>query len=88
MVQSRSEIPSFDVSVEVDVTTVLELRRGVAELIEIVPSVNDFVVKAVALTLREFPASTALSSTDTSSVMAGSTSGSRSRPRTHCSFPR
>jgi len=55
MVQSRSEIPSFDVSIEVDVTAVLELRRGVAELVEIVPSVNDFVVKAVALTLREFP---------------------------------
>jgi pyruvate dehydrogenase E2 component (dihydrolipoamide acetyltransferase) len=56
MVQSRSEIPSFDVSIEVDVTTVLELRRGVAELLEIVPSVNDFFVKALALTLREFPA--------------------------------
>ena len=55
MVQSRSEIPSFDVSVEVDMTSVLELRIGVTELVEIVPSVNDFVVKAVALALREFP---------------------------------
>ena len=55
MVQSRSQIPSFDVSVEVDMTAVLELRIGVNELVEIVPSVNDFVVKAVALTLREFP---------------------------------
>jgi pyruvate dehydrogenase E2 component (dihydrolipoamide acetyltransferase) len=52
MTQSRSEIPTFDVTVRVDLTTVLELRRGV----EGAPSVNDFVVKATALTLREFPA--------------------------------
>ena len=52
MTQSRSEIPTFDVTVSVDLTTVLELRRDVAGA----PSVNDFVVKAVALTLREFPA--------------------------------
>jgi pyruvate dehydrogenase E2 component (dihydrolipoamide acetyltransferase) len=55
MVQSRTEIPSFDVSIDVDITTLIELRRGAAELAEIVPSVNDFVVKAVALTLCEFP---------------------------------
>lgn len=52
MTQSRSEIPTFDVTVRVDVTTILELRRDV----EGAPSVNDFVVKAVALTLRELPA--------------------------------
>ena len=52
MTQSRSEIPTFDVTVGVDMTTILELRRGVVGA----PSVNDFVVKAVALTLREFPA--------------------------------
>jgi pyruvate dehydrogenase E2 component (dihydrolipoamide acetyltransferase) len=52
MTQSRSEIPTFDVTVRVDVTTILELRRDV----EAAPSVNDFVVKAVALTLRELPA--------------------------------
>jgi pyruvate dehydrogenase E2 component (dihydrolipoamide acetyltransferase) len=52
MTQSRSEIPTFEVTVRVDLTTVLELRRDVAGA----PSVNDFVVKAVALTLREFPA--------------------------------
>jgi pyruvate dehydrogenase E2 component (dihydrolipoamide acetyltransferase) len=52
MTQSRSEIPTFDVTVRIDLTTILELRRDV----EGAPSVNDFVVKAAALTLRAFPA--------------------------------
>jgi pyruvate dehydrogenase E2 component (dihydrolipoamide acetyltransferase) len=56
MSQSRSEIPSFDVVMQADMSTVVQLRRGARELVEAVPSVNDFVVKAVALTLREFPA--------------------------------
>jgi pyruvate dehydrogenase E2 component (dihydrolipoamide acetyltransferase) len=51
MSQSRSEIPTFDVSVRVDLSTILELRREV----EGAPSVNDFVVKAAAVTLRRFP---------------------------------
>ena len=56
MTQSRSEIPSFDVVVQVDMSTIVQLRRGARELVETVPSVNDFVVKAVALALREYPA--------------------------------
>ncbi len=56
MSQSRSEIPSFDVVMQADMSTVVQLRRGARELVDAVPSVNDFVVKAVALTLREFPA--------------------------------
>jgi pyruvate dehydrogenase E2 component (dihydrolipoamide acetyltransferase) len=52
MTQSRSEIPSFDVAMAVDLTTVVELRRGADRP----PSINDFVVKAVALALREHPA--------------------------------
>jgi pyruvate dehydrogenase E2 component (dihydrolipoamide acetyltransferase) len=56
MSQSRSEIPSFDVVMQVDMSTVVELRRGAGDLLETVPSVNDFVVKAAALALREFPA--------------------------------
>jgi len=52
MTQSRSEIPTFDVTVRVDMTTILELRRDV----DGAPSVNDFVVKAAALALRAFPA--------------------------------
>jgi pyruvate dehydrogenase E2 component (dihydrolipoamide acetyltransferase) len=56
MTQSRSEIPSFDVVVQADMSTVVQLRQGAAELVQTVPSVNDFVVKAVALALREHPA--------------------------------
>jgi pyruvate dehydrogenase E2 component (dihydrolipoamide acetyltransferase) len=52
MTQSRSEIPSFDVAMAVDLTTVVELRRGADQP----PSINDFVVKAVGLALREHPA--------------------------------
>ena len=56
MAQSRSEIPSFDVVVQADMSTLVRLRRGAADLVETVPSLNDFVVKAVALALREYPA--------------------------------
>lgn len=56
MTQSRSEIPSFDVVMEVDMSTIVELRRDAADLVETVPSVNDFVVKAAAMALREYPA--------------------------------
>jgi pyruvate dehydrogenase E2 component (dihydrolipoamide acetyltransferase) len=56
MVQSRAEIPSFDVAIDVDMTTLIELRRGVEDVAEATPSLNDFVIKAVATSLREFPA--------------------------------
>ena len=56
MVQSRSEILSFEVAMKVDLTAVVELRRGGSEVVQSVPSVNDFVIRAVALALREFPA--------------------------------
>jgi pyruvate dehydrogenase E2 component (dihydrolipoamide acetyltransferase) len=56
MAQSRSEIPSFDVVMDADLSTIVALRRGSRELVEAVPSVNDFIVKAAALALRDFPA--------------------------------
>jgi pyruvate dehydrogenase E2 component (dihydrolipoamide acetyltransferase) len=56
MAQSRSEIPSFEVVMDVDMSTILELREDASELVEAVPSVNDFVVRAAALTLRAHPA--------------------------------
>ena len=56
------------------------------ELVENVPSVNDFVVKAVALALREHTRlSTAPSSTDDASATAESTSELPSRPTMRCS---
>src|SRR5438067_4763413 len=55
MSQSRSEIPSFEVVVQADMTTIVDLRKNAAELVETVPSVNDFVVKAVSAALRDYP---------------------------------
>lgn len=56
MTESRAEIPSFEVVVQADMSTIVELRRNAADLVEMVPSVNDFVVKAAAIALREHPA--------------------------------
>jgi pyruvate dehydrogenase E2 component (dihydrolipoamide acetyltransferase) len=55
MAQSTSEIPSFTVSADADVTELVALRRRAREENATVPSLNDFVVKAAALMLREFP---------------------------------
>ena len=56
MTSSRSTVPDFTVEAEVDMTGVVRLREdlrfGDADPL---PSFNDFVVRAVALTLREQP---------------------------------
>lgn len=57
-VESKQQIPHFYVTTEMDVDALLELRRqlnanlaeGAAKI-----SVNDLIVKAAALTLRQFP---------------------------------
>jgi len=57
MVASRSEVPEFTLTAEIDMTDALALRRQLAELGDGARvSVNDLVVKAVALVLREQPA--------------------------------
>ena len=55
MTESATTIPVFTVSADVDVTQIVESRRAARDRGEDVPSVNDFVVKAAAQTLREFP---------------------------------
>jgi pyruvate dehydrogenase E2 component (dihydrolipoamide acetyltransferase) len=55
MAQSAAEIPSFTVSADADVSEVVALRRGARDEATDVPSLNDFVVKAAALALRELP---------------------------------
>jgi pyruvate dehydrogenase E2 component (dihydrolipoamide acetyltransferase) len=55
MVQSAAEIPSFTVSADADVTELVALRRGAREENADAPSLNDFVVKAAAMVLRELP---------------------------------
>jgi pyruvate dehydrogenase E2 component (dihydrolipoyllysine-residue acetyltransferase) len=51
MVESATTIPVFTVSADIDVSLVAALRKNV----DGAPSLNDFVVKAAALTLQEFP---------------------------------
>jgi pyruvate dehydrogenase E2 component (dihydrolipoamide acetyltransferase) len=55
MVESATTVPVFTVSVDIDMSLVAELRSGARDKRDDVPSLNDFVVKAVAVTLREFP---------------------------------
>jgi pyruvate dehydrogenase E2 component (dihydrolipoyllysine-residue acetyltransferase) len=55
MAESARTIPVFTVSADVDMSLIAALRRGAREKNRHVPSVNDFVLKAAALTLREFP---------------------------------
>jgi len=55
MVESATTVPVFTVSVDIDMSLVAELRSGARDKRDDVPSLNDFVVKAAAMTLREFP---------------------------------
>ncbi len=54
MVESATTIPVFTVSVDIDVSQIVASRREARERSEEAPSLNDFVVKAAAATLREF----------------------------------
>jgi pyruvate dehydrogenase E2 component (dihydrolipoyllysine-residue acetyltransferase) len=47
--------PDFAIEVEADLTALAALRSGLASAGETAPSVNDYVVKAAALALREHP---------------------------------
>jgi pyruvate dehydrogenase E2 component (dihydrolipoamide acetyltransferase) len=55
MVESATTVPVFTVSVDIDMSLVAELRAGARAQRDDVPSLNDFVVKAAAATLRELP---------------------------------
>lgn len=54
--KSKQEIPHFYVTVSVDMTGLLAFRAELKAKGGEVPSVNDFVIRACALALREFPA--------------------------------
>ncbi|HET9185855.1 MAG TPA: 2-oxo acid dehydrogenase subunit E2, partial [Solirubrobacterales bacterium] len=56
MVEVKNTVPEFALSDEIDMEPVLDLRREWDADDPERPSVNDFIVKAVALTLREHPA--------------------------------
>jgi pyruvate dehydrogenase E2 component (dihydrolipoamide acetyltransferase) len=55
MVESATTIPVFTVSGDIDVSEIVASRRETRDRGEDAPSVNDFVVKAAAAALREFP---------------------------------
>jgi pyruvate dehydrogenase E2 component (dihydrolipoamide acetyltransferase) len=57
MSQSRTAIPEFEVQTEVAMDEAIGLRAQMRELPveQAVPSINDFIVKAVALALRRHP---------------------------------
>ena len=55
MVESATTIPVFTVSTDIDVSLIAALRRGARDEGANAPSLNDFVVKAAAEALREFP---------------------------------
>jgi len=57
MVESKTTVPAFYITSEIDMAATMALRKQVNTLLpdERKVSVNDFVVKAVALALRRFP---------------------------------
>ncbi|MBI3243015.1 MAG: 2-oxo acid dehydrogenase subunit E2 [Chloroflexi bacterium] len=59
MTESKTSVPHFYVTVEVDMEAVLDLRKQLNAMLGDPPggklSVNDFVVKAAALVLRDYP---------------------------------
>jgi pyruvate dehydrogenase E2 component (dihydrolipoamide acetyltransferase) len=55
MVESATTTPSFTVSTDIDVSPIAALRHEAREEGADRPSLNDFVVKAAATALREFP---------------------------------
>lgn len=57
MVESKQNVPHFYVTHEIDMDAVMALRKQINALLpdEQKLSVNDFIVKAVALALRQFP---------------------------------
>jgi pyruvate dehydrogenase E2 component (dihydrolipoamide acetyltransferase) len=55
MAESKATAPDFSISLTVDMTNAVELRKRLKEVAEVTPSYNDMVVKAAAIGLREHP---------------------------------
>ena len=55
MAESRATVPDFELRAEIEMTRVVALREQMREVTDPPPSYNDFLVKAAALALREFP---------------------------------
>jgi pyruvate dehydrogenase E2 component (dihydrolipoamide acetyltransferase) len=55
MAESKATAPDFSISLTVDMTDAVELRKRLKEVSDPAPSFNDMVVKAAATALREHP---------------------------------
>jgi pyruvate dehydrogenase E2 component (dihydrolipoamide acetyltransferase) len=55
MTHSRASVPDFDAEIEIDMAACLALRAQLREHADPAPSINDMIVKACALTLRDHP---------------------------------
>jgi pyruvate dehydrogenase E2 component (dihydrolipoamide acetyltransferase) len=55
MTEAKATIPDFAVVAEVDLEAALALRDVLRDAGEVMPSINDLVIRAVALSLREHP---------------------------------
>jgi pyruvate dehydrogenase E2 component (dihydrolipoamide acetyltransferase) len=55
MAESKATAPDFTLEVEVEMGACIELRKRLKEVADPVPSINDMIIKACALTLREYP---------------------------------
>jgi pyruvate dehydrogenase E2 component (dihydrolipoamide acetyltransferase) len=55
MSESRATVPDIELRSEVDARELVALRERMREVTDPLPSLNDFIVRAAALGLREFP---------------------------------
>ncbi len=55
MAESKATAPEFFVETEVDMTTAVAYREQLRSMVTPVPSFNDFVIKAAAQALRQYP---------------------------------
>lgn len=55
MAESKATAPEFFVETEVDMTTCVAYREQLRSMVSPVPSFNDFVIKATAQALRQYP---------------------------------
>jgi pyruvate dehydrogenase E2 component (dihydrolipoamide acetyltransferase) len=55
MAESKATAPDFSISLTVDMTNAVELRKRLKEVADPAPSFNDMVVKAAAIALTEHP---------------------------------
>lgn len=55
MAESKGTAPEFTLTIDVDMELAVELRSHLRELLDPTPSINDLVIKALALALKQHP---------------------------------